>query len=156
MFSSCLDATLTPHKVLLTGVVYDLLVKGSQHLDICACRLLHFFSPISSFSSQVTCLKRLSTGKISLHPYLHGLSLWASGCISHHSTTPPLQSWNIFIILLSNGCLRATFTLSFYSLFVFASFHPFTLSFQSQLFIFDAAVQILACLIQNGLVWIFF
>lgn len=80
---------LKPHKVLQTGVVYDLLVKGSQHLDICACRLLHLFSQISSLSSQVACLKRSSTGKISLHPYLHGLSLWASGCISHHSTAPP-------------------------------------------------------------------
>lgn len=79
--------------------------------------------------------KHLSTGKISPHPYLHGLSLRASGCISHHSTTPPVQSRNIFIILLSNGCLRATFTLSFYLRFVFASFRPFTLSFQSRLFI---------------------
>ncbi len=40
----------------------------------------------------------------------------------------PLPSWNIFIILLSNGCLRATFTLNFYSPFLLVFPNLLTLS----------------------------
>lgn len=102
--------------------------KRSHHLDICACRLLHCFSHISSFSSKVTCLKCLSTGKIPSPPSLIfiGYHYHYGPQVASVTTWPhPLQSWNIFIILLKAASGRL-------SLSAFTpSFHPFILSFQT-------------------------
>lgn len=108
--------------------------KRSHDMGICACRLPHFFSarsPVFQVKWHVWNVfpqVKYAPSLISMG-YHYGLQAASVSTWQH-----PLQFWNIFIILTSNGCLRATFTLSFYSLFVFASFHPFILSFQTQSF----------------------